>query len=49
MQKDWSYIMDTEDFLKKFPNMGKISEDSLLVTADRGSICAYVPSLFEPF
>ena len=34
MQKRWSYIKDTEDFLKKVQNMGKIPQDSILVTAD---------------
>ena len=32
MQDGWSYIKDTKDFLDKIQNMGKISEDSMLVT-----------------
>ena len=34
MQECWSYIKDTEDFLKKVQNMGKTPQDSILVTAD---------------
>ena len=34
MQEEWSYIKDTEDFLRKVQNMGKIPQDSLLVIAD---------------
>ena len=34
MQEGWSYIKDTEGFLKKIQNMGKIPQDSILVTAD---------------
>ena len=34
MQEGWSYIKDTEDFLKKIQNMEKIPQDSILVTAD---------------
>ena len=34
MQDGWSYIKDTKDFLDKIQNMGKISEDSMLVIAD---------------
>ena len=47
MQEDWSYIIDNEDLLKKFQKMGKIPQDSILVTADCGFICGYIPSLFE--
>ena len=34
MQERWSYIKNTKDFLKKVKNMGKIPQDSILVTAD---------------
>ena len=34
MQERQSYIKDTEDFLKKVQNMGKIPQNSILVTAD---------------
>ena len=34
MQEGWFYIKETEDFLKKIQNMGKIPQDTILVTAD---------------
>ena len=34
MQKSWSYIKDSVDFLKKIRNIGKIPEGAILVTAD---------------
>ena len=34
MEEGRSYVKDTEDFLKKVQNMGKIPQDSVLVTAD---------------
>ena len=33
MQDGWSYIKDTEDFLKKIKGLGKIPESAILVTA----------------
>ena len=34
MQERWSYIKDTEYFLKEVQTMGKIPQDSILVAAD---------------
>ena len=43
MQEGLSYIKDTEDFLKKVQNMGKIFQDSILVTADAVGLCPSIP------
>ena len=43
MQEGWSYIKDTEDFLKKVQNMGKIPQDSILVTADVVGLYPSIP------
>ena len=43
MQEGWSYIKDTEDFLKKIQNMGKIPQDSILVTADVVGLYPSIP------
>ena len=34
LQEEWYYIKDAEDFLKKIQNMGKIPQDSILMTTD---------------
>ena len=34
MQKSWSNVEDSGDFLKTFKNIGKIPEGDILVTAD---------------
>ena len=43
MQERWSYIKDTEDFSKKVQNMGKIPQDSILVTADVVGLYPSIP------
>ena len=43
MQEGWSYIKDTEGFLKKIQNMGKIPQDSILVTADVVGLYSSIP------
>ena len=43
MQEGWSYIKDTEDFLKKVQNIGKITQDSILVTADVVGLYPSIP------
>ena len=43
MQEGWSYIKGTEDFLKKIQNMGKIPQDSILVTADVVGLYLSIP------
>ena len=43
MQEGWSYIKDTEDFLKKVQNMGKSPQGSILVTADVIGLYPTVP------
>ena len=43
MQEGWSYIKDTEDFLKKIQNMGKITQDSILVTANVVGLYPSIP------
>ena len=44
MQEGWSYIKETEDFLEKIQNMGKIPRDSILVTADVVGLYPSVPN-----
>ena len=34
MEKRWSYIKDSDDFIKKILNLGSIPENAILVTAD---------------
>ena len=34
MQEGWSYIKDTNDFIKNMKNLKDIPQDTLLVTAD---------------
>ena len=34
MQKWWSYIKDSGDFIKNTRNLGSIPENSILITAD---------------
>ena len=43
MQDRWSYIKDTKDFFDKIQNMGKISEDSILVRADAVGLYPSIP------
>ena len=34
MQRGWSYIKDSVDFIKKTRNVGSVPENDILVTAD---------------
>ena len=34
MRKGWSYIKDSQDFINKSRNLGKIPDNAILVTAD---------------
>ena len=34
MEKRWSYIKDSDDFIKNIRNLGSIPENAILVTAD---------------
>ena len=34
MQKNWSYIKDSSDFIRKIKNLTDIPEGAILVTAD---------------
>ena len=43
MQEVLSYIKDTVDFLKKVQNVGKIPQDSILVTADVVGLYQSIP------
>ena len=43
MQEGWSYIKDTEDYLKKVQNMGKSPQESLLVTVDVVGLYPSIP------
>ena len=43
MQDRWSYIKDTKDSFDKIQNMGKISEDSILVRADAVGLYPSIP------
>ena len=43
MQEGWTYIKDTEDFVKEVQNMGKIPQDSILVIADVVSLYQSIP------
>ena len=35
MQKEWSYIKDSGDFIKKINNLASIPKNAILVTKDR--------------
>ena len=43
MQEGWSYIKYTEKFLRSVQNMGKIPEDSILVTVDVVGLYPSIP------
>ena len=43
MQKGWSYIKDSGDFLKKIPNLGSIPENAILVMADVVGLYPSIP------
>ena len=42
-KQGWSYIKDTKDLFKKVQNMGKISQNSIAVTADVVSLSKHTP------
>ena len=43
MQKGWSYIKDTGDFIKKINNLDSIPENAILVTADVVGLYPSIP------
>ena len=43
MQKGWSYIKDSGDFIKKTRNLGSIPENAILVTADVVGLHSSIP------
>ena len=43
MQKSWSYIKDSGDFIRKIKNLTDISEGAILVTADVVSLYPSIP------
>ena len=43
MQESWSYIKDSNDFIKKVKNLKDIPQDTLLVTADVVGLYANIP------
>ena len=43
MQKGWSYIKDSGDFIKKTRNLGSVPEDAILVTADVVGLYPSIP------
>ena len=43
MQKGWSYIKDSGDFIKKTQNLGSIPENAILVTADVVGLYPSIP------
>ena len=43
MQKSWSYIKDSGDFIRKVRNLTDIPEDAILVTADVMSLYPNIP------
>ena len=43
MQKGWSYIKDSGDFIKKTRNLGSIPENAILVTADVVGLYPSIP------
>ena len=44
MQKGWSYIKDSGDFIKKINNLGSIPENAILVTADMVGLYPSIPA-----
>ena len=44
MQKSWSYIKDSRDFIRKIKNLTDISEGAILVTADVVSLYPSIPN-----
>ena len=43
MQESWSYIKDSNDFIKKVKNLKDIPQDALLVTADVVGLYPSIP------
>ena len=43
MQKSWSYIKDSGDFIRKIKNLKDIPEGAILVTADVVSLYPSIP------
>ena len=43
MQKGWSYIKDSGDFIKKINNLDSIPENAILVTADVVGLYPNIP------
>ena len=43
MQKGWSYIKGSGDFIKKTRNLGSIPENAILVTADVVGLYPSIP------
>ena len=43
MQKSWSYIKDSGDFIEKIKRIGNIPEDAILVTADVVGLYPSIP------
>ena len=43
MQKSWSYIKDSGDFIRKIKNLTDIPEGAILVTADVVSLYPSIP------
>ena len=43
MQKGWSYIKDSGDFIKKINNLDLIPENAILVTADVVGLYPSIP------
>ena len=43
MQKSWSYIKDSGDFVRKIKNLTDIPEGAILVTADVVSLYPSIP------
>ena len=43
MQESWSYIKDSNDFIKKAKNLKDIPQDALLVTADVVGLYPSIP------
>ena len=46
MQKSWSYIKDSGDFIEKIKRIGNIPEDAILVTADVVGLYPSIPHEF---
>ena len=43
MQKGWSYIKDSGDFIKKLKNIDHIPQDAIMVTADAVGLYPSIP------